>query len=345
VPTIAQGIAKTYETQHPYYAKLASDNNSGLVLFSSGTTGTPKAIVLNLNKLIDRFNHVYHPRCTLGFMKLDHIGGINTLLQTLHKGGTLIVVEDRTPKAVLDLIDRHFVETLPVTPTFLTMALISGELQRHSLKSLQLITYGTEPMPTAILKRACSMLPYVDFKQTYGLSELGIIPSKSKDTISTWIKLSSKGFDYSVRDNILWIRADTAMLGYLNAPSPFDEEGFLNTNDYVITDGEYIKILGRSNEIINVAGEKVFPAEIENEILNVPEVAAVSVRGVPSPITGHTIVADVQLANSVNANANTEIEKILRKHCKARLAPFQVPALFKFREIGHTDRFKKKRQV
>ncbi len=67
-------------------------------------------------------------------------------------------------------------------------------------------------------------------------------------------------------------RSESAMLGYLNAPSPFDEDGWYDTGDQVETDGEYIRILGRKSEIINVGGEKVFPAEVESVFLEIPNV-------------------------------------------------------------------------
>jgi acyl-CoA synthetase (AMP-forming)/AMP-acid ligase II len=247
--TIPRANIRRIPREHPpyrHYVDLAEQNDSGLVLFSSGATGAPKAVVLSFGKLIRKLNHSYHPRCILGFMKLDHISGINTLLEALHRGGTLMIVSERNAKTVFDLIEQHEVDTLPVTPTFLTAALASGELQRHSLQSLKLITYGTEPMPPAVLEEIANLLPHIKLKQTYGLSELGIIPSQSKSNTSTWMKLSTQGYQYSIRDDILWIRSEYAMLGYLNAPDPFDELGFFDTQDHVVTDGEYLKILGRN---------------------------------------------------------------------------------------------------
>ena len=86
-----------------------------------------------------------------------------------------------------------------------------------------------------------------------------------------------------------------AMVGYLNAPSPFDADGWFNTGDVVETDGRFIRFMGRKSEIINVGGEKVFPAKIENFIQQLDNVKEVTVRGRPSPITGNVIVATVEL--------------------------------------------------
>ena len=208
--------------------------------------------------LLDKFLTVRRGYRTLVFLLLDHIGGINTLLHILTQGGTAITSEARTADAVCACIEAHRVELLPTTPTFLNMLLISDAHKRFDLSSLRLITYGTEPMPLATLRHLHEALPNVTLKQTYGLTELGILPTQSRAPDELWIRLDRRVVDYKVVDNILWVRCRSAMLGYLNAPSPFDEEGWLNTQDVVQVDGEYLKILGRKSDIINVGGEKVF---------------------------------------------------------------------------------------
>nr|WGD59538.1 hypothetical protein P5660_12625 [Bacillus velezensis] len=90
-------------------------------------------------------------------------------------------------------------------------------------------------------------------------------------------------------------RSESAMLGYLNAPSPFDEDGWYDTGDQVETDGEYIRILGRKSEIINVGGEKVFPAEVESVFLEIPNVRDVLITSRKNPITGEIVAAEAVL--------------------------------------------------
>ena len=96
-------------------------------------------------------------------------------------------------------------------------------------------------------------------KQTYGLSELGILPTYTRDPDSLWLKLGGAGFEHKIVDGVLWIKSEMAMLGYLNAPSPFDDEGWMNTQDLVEIDGEFIRILGRKSEMINVGGGRSIP--------------------------------------------------------------------------------------
>ncbi|MEV3938064.1 fatty acid--CoA ligase family protein [Glycomyces sp. NPDC049804] len=326
---------------HAHYRALREAGHPGLVLFSSGTTGRSKASVLDFQKVLARYRAKGRDQRILSFLSLDHIGGINTLLHTLVQGGTVITIANRSPEAVFAAVERHQVEVLPTTPTFLNMVLISGVLERFDSSSLQLVTYGTEPMPIRTLKRLSAALPRVRFKQTYGLSELGILPTKSRGDDTLWVKLGDAGFEHKIIDDILWIRSDMAMLGYLNADAPFDADGFFNTQDVVETDGEWIRILGRRSEIINVGGEKVYPSEVENTVLEVPGVAEVTVSGHPSHVTGMVVKATVLLSPDSDEDPGV-MQKRIRAHCREKLESFKVPAVVQVSgDRQHSDRFKK----
>ncbi|MFD6530635.1 class I adenylate-forming enzyme family protein [Streptomyces sp. NPDC060184] len=326
---------------HELYDGLRDAARPGLVLFSSGTTGRSKASVLDFTKVLSRYADGGRPRRILSFLSLDHIGGVNTLLHTLCHGGTVVTVPERTPDAVFSAIAQHRVDVLPTTPTFLNMVLISGAAERFDTSALGLITYGTEPMPLRTLRRLAQTLPGVRMKQTYGLSELGILPTKSRGDETLWVKLGGAGFDYRIVDDILWIKSDMAMLGYLNAEAPFDEEGYFNTQDVVEQDGEWVRILGRRSEIINVGGEKVYPSEVESVLLELPEVAEVTVSGRPSPVTGMVVRAVLQPAVPCD---EAELARRARAHCAERLEAFKVPALIEVSaRQQHSERFKKMR--
>jgi acyl-CoA synthetase (AMP-forming)/AMP-acid ligase II len=278
---------------------------------------------------------------TLVFLQLDHIGGINTMLHVLCNGGTLVTARGRTVDAVCAAIDAEGVELLPTTPTFLRMMLIADAARRYSLQSLTMVTYGTEPMPDSTLAAARQAMPWVRFKQTYGLSELGILPSRSEATDSTWIRLGSDGFNVRVVDGVLWIKSPTAMLGYLNAPSPFTEDGWFNTQDAVEIRGDYLRILGRKTEFINVGGEKVHPAEVENVLLTMSNIRDATVFGRPNPMTGQVVCARVTLQRDEDAGI---LKQRLRAFCKDRLQPYKIPVAVEVTgEEQHSYRFKKLR--
>jgi long-chain acyl-CoA synthetase len=318
---------------HPLIAQLREEGQPGLVLFSSGSTGKSKAALHNFAPLLDKFDAQRHKLVTLTFLLLDHIGGQNTLFYTFSNGGTVVAVRSRDPDVICQAIERYKVELLPTSPTFLNLLLISEAYKRHDLSSLTLVTYGTEVMPESTLKRIHEVLPNVRLKQTYGLSEVGILRSKSKDSGSLWVKVGGEDYETKIVDGILWIRARSAMLGYLNAPSPFDEEGWMNTGDMVEVDGEYIRILGRKSEIINVGGQKVYPAEVESVLLQMDGVTDAVVFGQQNPITGHMVTARVNLSAPEDTRT---FKKRMRAFCQDKLPPFKIPAKV---EISDQEQF------
>jgi long-chain acyl-CoA synthetase len=335
-------IATGCTASHEYFQRLRRAGSAGLVLFSSGSTGKHKAAVHDLAPLLQKFSVPRHCYRTLVFLQLDHIGGINTLFYTLANGGAVVVPEDRMPSTICAAIAQHRVELLPTSPTFLNLLLLSEEHLRHDLSSLQLITYGTEPMPQSTLQRTHAAFPDVRLLQTYGLSELGILRSQSRESGSLWVRVGGEGYETKIVDGRLWVRAQSAMLGYLNASSPFDADGFFDTGDLVEQDGEWIRILGRKSEIINVGGNKVFPTEVENALLGLDNVEDVVVRGEPNPLTGQAVVAAFRLKHEEPA---AQFKTRMRLYCQGRLAAYKIPVKVQFVETLHSERFKKIRQL
>lgn len=327
---------------HPLYDSLRRDGNPGLLLFSSGSTGTPKAALHDLARLLAKYRVPRQRFRTLVFLLLDHIGGVNTLFYTLSNGGAVVLSADRSPAAVCDAIETHRVELLPTSPTFLNLLLLSGEVSRRDLSSLRLITYGTEPMPASTLELACKSLPHARFLQTYGLTEVGILRSQSRDSKSLWVRIGGEDFEWKVVEGRLWIRAKSAMLGYLNAPSPFDAEGYLDTGDLVEVDGEWIRFLGRKSDVINVGGNKVHPAEVESTLLQMEGVTDVVVRGQPNPLTGQIVLATVQLNTGETAD---QFKLRMRQFCGDRLASYKIPARVQITDKPvYSARFKRVRK-
>jgi acyl-CoA synthetase (AMP-forming)/AMP-acid ligase II len=321
--------------------QLRNMGEPGLVLFSSGSTGKNKAALHNFTPLLDKYRVSRRCMRTITFLLFDHIGGINTLFYTLSNGGTIVSVRSRDPEVVCQAIEKHKVELLPTSPTFLNLLLISEAYRQHDLSSLKLITYGTEVMPESTLKRLREVFPGVELMQTYGLSELGILRSKSRDSGSLWVKIGGEGFETKVVDGVLWIRAYSAMMGYLNAPSPFNEEGWINTEDLVEVDGDYVRILGRRSDIINVGGQKVYPAEVESILMQMENIKDATVRGEKNPLTGNIVVARLVLNMPEEALL---LKKRVRSFCRDKLESYKIPVKIEIEnEARHTERFKKAR--
>lgn len=330
---------RSVKVRNPLTQELVNMGEPGLVLFSSGSTGKNKAALHNFTKLMEKFKMPRHRMRAINFLLFDHIGGINTLFYTLSNGGIIVTTQDRNPDEVCRLIEEYKVELLPTTPTFLNLLLISEAWRNYDLSSLKLITYGTEVMPESVLKRVYQTFPNTRLLQTYGLSELGILRSKSKDSGSLWVKVGGDGFESKVVDRTLWIRANSAMMGYLNAPSPFDEEGWMNTEDMVEVHGDYIRILGRRSDVINVGGQKVYPAEVESVLMEMENVVDARVRAEKNPLTGNIVVARIVL----DKREEPLIQKRrVRRFCKGRLDDYKIPVKVEIADkVQHTERFKK----
>ena len=273
--------------------------------------------------LLDKFRRPGQPKSTLTFLLFDHIGGMDTLFNTLSNGGTMVTTPSRDPDVVCRAIATHRVHTLPTSPTFLNLLLVSGAWQGHDLSSLQVVAYGTESMPESLLKRVSEAFPHVKLVQTFGMSELGVLRARSREKGSLWIKFSGEGFETKVVDGVLWARTPAAMMGYLNAPDLFDADGWLNTEDAVEVDGEYVRILGRVTDLINVGGRKVYPAEVENVLLEMDNVRDVAVYAEPSPLIGQLVAARINLAVPEPLDV---FKRRLRAFCRDRLPSYKVPA-------------------
>lgn len=328
---------------HELLRTLRDGGRPGLVLFSSGSTGRSKAAVHDLVPLLEKFTVRKRTLRTVAFLLFDHIGGVNTLLYTLSNGGCVITLTDRQPDVVCAAVARHRAELLPTSPTFLNLMLASEAHTRHDLSSLRTVTYGTEPMSEATLRRVHAALPWVKLQQTYGLSELGILRSQSKAPDSLWVRIGGEGYALRVVDGLLEIKARAAILGYLNAPSPVTADGWFRTGDAVEVDGEWIKILGRRSEIINVGGEKVYPAEVEGVLLELPGVAEVAVHAEQNAITGQLVAARVRLDAPEKP---AEFRRRMVAHCRDRLARYKIPQKVTIVDRPlHSERFKVMRKA
>ncbi|MGX3097351.1 AMP-binding protein [Helicobacter sp. 23-1046] len=347
-------IQNAQQEKHAIIKSLQSQNANGLILFSSGSTGKPKAIVHNLDSILRAYLGKKPKKMSvLLFLMFDHIGGLNTLFNVLSIGACGVAIKNRKDINALALaIQTHKIFMLPASPSLLNLLLLSEAHKRFDLSALRLITYGTEQMPDNLLQRLKVAFPKVRFHQTFGTSEVGITQTTSFENA---IKLEN--IAYKIQNGELYLKSNHQALGYLNADnSAFDSDGYFATGDLVesiqINGEEYLKILGRSKEVINVGGEKVLPQEVENVILEIPFIKDCLVYGESNAITGQSVSAKMVLEDSQIAEffgkdspTNIEIKKELRKFCKDKLAPFKIPSkVERVESLEISERFKKIRK-
>jgi acyl-CoA synthetase (AMP-forming)/AMP-acid ligase II len=332
--------------RHNILTNLIQQRKPGLILFSSGSTGKPKAMVHNLENLLSNYDvKKVREMNFLVFLMFDHIGGLNTLFNCISMGVSITIPASRSPLDISKLIEHNRVNVLPASPTFLNLMLIGDVFENFDFSSLKMITYGTEAMPETLLLKLKAKLPRVKFLQTFGTSETGIAKTSSLSSSSIFLKFDDPNQEYKIVEDELWLRSKTQVLGYINHSNDnFTEDGWFKTGDRVEeTPDGFIKIVGRTKEIINVGGEKVMPSEVESVILELEAIQDCLVRSEKNAITGQMVCAEVVLKNGFDF----KIEKVkIKQHCKQRLDAYKVPArVVEIDAVLFTNRFKKNRRL
>jgi acyl-CoA synthetase (AMP-forming)/AMP-acid ligase II len=238
----------------------------------------------------------------------------------------------RSVEGILESVEVHSVEVLPTTPTFLRMMLMSGLIPDKIPKSLRIITYGTERMDQPTLDQLCELLPKVDFRQTFGMSELGIVRVKSEARNSLFMKVGGTGVETRTVEGVLQIRSANRMMGYLNAPSPFNDDGWYDTKDVVEEKGEFYKVVGRTSEVINVGGLKFMASEVERVALLHEGVSLVKVYGKDNPITGQHAEIIVQ-PKKMDGFDKISLKKHLTEHLQRHMIPRKI--IVEMVKVGH----------
>ena len=278
---------------HHLLKSLRDAGNPGLILFSSGSSGEPKAVLHDLNRFLTKFEKPGKRLVTYGFLVFDHVAGQDTMLYTMNAGGTLVTSPTRRPSAVAKMVEQHAVSgaaglsnvSQPDVDERRARRVRSVQSRYHHLRFR-----ADESRRSRGLARA---LPGARIIQKYGTSEFGAIRSQSKSNTSLYINIKQDETQAQVRDGILWIRSPSTMLGYLNAEAEFDEDGWICTGDMVEQDGDWLRILGRASDLINVGGEKVIPSEVESCIVELDFISDATVRGEANPLMGTIVAADV----------------------------------------------------
>ena len=302
--------------------ELHARGTGGLILFTSGYTAAPKASLHAADRFLGKYQRPTKAYRALALPPFDHLAGLDTLFYALANGGTLICPERREPESIAELVEKHQIELFPSSPTFLNLMLASDVFSTFDLASLRLIAYGSEVMPETTLSRLRAALPDCQFVQKYGMTELGSPRTRNESDGSLWVKIEGEGVEHRVVDGVLWVRSEGAMLDYLNAPNPFDEDGWFCTDDLVEVKGDYLRFLGRVTDVINVGGHKVNPSEVEGVILGMDNIRAATVYAEPNALTGQTVAVHVTLSSPEDGG---ELARRIRRHCRSRLARYQVP--------------------
>ncbi|SUX05513.1 ANL family adenylate-forming protein [Campylobacter lari] len=338
-------LQKKHCNNHDLIQKLIDVNKPGLILFSSGSTGKPKAMVHDLTKILQNMNYSDKKNKTIALFLPDHVAGIDVLLKTLSSNSSLIIPNTRDSERILKLIELFKVNIMPASPSMLRLLLLC-QCHKYDLKSLEVIAYGSERLDDALLFKLKGLFPNVYFKQNFGTSETFSFQTKNHKEKQSFFKILN--INYKIINNELFLKSDTQSLGYLNADnSVFTDDGYFATGDLVevINENgeEYIKIIGRNKEVINVGGEKVLPQEVEGILMQMPFIQDCLVYGQNNPLTGQSVCVKIVLEQNENFST-LEAKKKIRMFCKDKLANYKIPTKVEIvQRLEISSRFKRVR--
>ncbi len=329
-------------------------DHEAVVLFTSGTTGVPKAVPLPHGLVLSRIE-AYAPKVdptaavSLMCVPFVHIGGMLGLLVALARGSTTVVQTRFDAGEWLALAERHRVNTSFVVPTMLHRILDHPDFGRTDLGSLTSLTYGAAPASPELIRTALERLPGVALTNTFGQTEtMGSItalgPGEHPPERLSSVGRPLPGVEVRIVDpesgapvrsgavGELWVKSPGSVVPASLAADGSAVDGWFRTGDMVSADPDgYLYPSGRLVDTINRAGEKFTPAEVEAVLRTHPGVDDVAVVGVPDDEMGSRVGVAVVVREPVTLDE-------LRAHCATRLAAFKLPErLLAIDEIPYND--------
>jgi acyl-CoA synthetase (AMP-forming)/AMP-acid ligase II len=338
-----------YETLLAAASPLAPDaavdaGETALVIYSSGTTGRPKGVLLSQRALV---NHAANLAPVFPFtpgganlvaMPLFHVGGIGYSLFGIRAGVTTIMTREADAAALIGAVRAGATHAFFVPPV-IARFLDAGETATATFGRLSYVVYGAAPMPLPLLHRALSTWPKTKFVQVYGQTELcGAVTALSdddhRDPARPELQLSAGkavlGTEIRVVEGEIWVRSNQNMSGYLNRPEATAEtitaDDWVRTGDVGRLDADgYVYIEDRLKDMIITGGENVYGPEVESALIEHPDIADAAVIGVPDDFWGESVKAIVV--------ATTQLDPAdVIEFCRGHLAGYKCPRTVDFVE-------------
>ncbi|PRQ19050.1 putative AMP-dependent synthetase/ligase, AMP-binding enzyme domain-containing protein [Rosa chinensis] len=333
--------------------------DTAAILYSSGTTGVSKGVLLTHGNLIatvelfvrfeaSQYEYSSLKNVYLSVLPLFHIYGLALIVVgLLSLGSSIVIMKKFDINEVVKAIDRYKVTHFPVVPPILTaLTKIVEDVGAHSLQSLKQVSCGAAPLSMKLIEDFVQALPHVDFIQGYGMTETTAVGTRGFNTEKIR-KYSSIGLlapnmqakvvDWNTGSFLppasigeLWLRGPSIMKGYLNnaraTMSTIDNDGWLHTGDisYFDEDG-YLHVCDRIKEIIKYKGFQIAPADLEAVLISHPEILDVGVTGATDEECGEVPVAFVVRKHDSELSQEDIMDYVARQvspHKKVRKVVF-----------------------
>ncbi|GAA4821003.1 class I adenylate-forming enzyme family protein [Nocardioides caeni] len=334
---------------------LADPESPAVLLFTSGTTGTPKIAILRHRHLFSyvtstvEFGHAGPEEAIMVSVPNYHIAGISSVLGSVFAGRRIVQLPSFSPEAWVDTAAREQVTHAMVVPTMLARILDVLEERGETLPALRHLSYGGGRMPVPVVERAVGMLPHVDLVNAYGLTETSstvtiLGPQDHRDAIASSdpvvrARLGSVGrpvpsIELEIRDHDgrvlgpgeigeVFVRGEQ-VAGEYTSHTAVADDGWYATRDqgHVDTDG-FLFLRGRADDIIVRGGENISPEEVEDVLVSHPAVAAAAVVGVPDEEWGERVEAVIVLERGA-ADPSAELTGWVRERLRSTRVPSAV---------------------
>jgi acyl-CoA synthetase (AMP-forming)/AMP-acid ligase II len=332
-------------------ASIGPDNPSDVV-FTSGTTGRPKGVVMTHGQTL----RAYLDWCDWADLRAGdrylianpffHIFGYKAgCLACLMRGATIFPLAVFDAGVALEIVERERISVLPGPPTIYSSLLDHPDRARRDISSLRVGVTGAADIPVELIRRVRAELPFERILTGYGLTEAGTVtgcrPDDDFEHIATTVGVPWPGFEVQVVGESgeavavgaageVVVRGETVTRGYLDDPeataAAIDADGWLHTGDLGSIDADgYLRIVGRIKDMFIVGGFNAYPAEIENLMLRHPRVAQAAVIGVPDERLGEVAKAFVVLQPGPPIEASAIIE-----WARGEMANFKAPRSVEF---------------
>lgn len=366
------GSGRTVLTLHEWTAAVADPveaepsttdgDDIAVLLYTSGTSGAPKAVVLRHRHLSSyvigsvEFAGADDSDATLVSVPPYHIAGVANAVSNVYSARRIVYLPAFTPEAWLATVRQEGISHAMVVPTMLARLVEHLGGSPADCPRLRSLAYGGARMPVTVLERALAAFPDVDFVNAYGLTETSstiavLGPEDHRAAMSgdesARARLSSvgrvvPGVEVDVRDGEIWVRGEQVSGEYLGLGASLDDDGWFPTRDRGWVDDEgYLFVEGRSDDTIIRGGENIAPAEIEDVLLTHPDVDEAAVVGLPDEEWGQRLAAAVVCRAGATVDADQ-----LRAWALGRLRSSKTPDVIVFRDaLPHTDTGKLLRRV